>query len=98
MRPHVLWFDECYDELNYRFQSAMDAISLADILVVIGTTGTTTLPAHMLQVATMRGIPIVDINPTDNPFARAAMDGPGVWLQGSATEGMEALLSALLER
>ena len=95
MRPHVLWFDECYDEPNYRYQSAMEAISQADILVVVGTTGTTSLPAHMLQIASMRGIPVVDINPEDNPFARTAMNGPGVWLQCSATDGMGQLLHAL---
>ncbi len=96
MRPHVLWFDECYDEENYRFDSAMSAISKADVLVVVGTTGTTSLPAHMLQVATMRGIPVVDINPEDNPFARAAMRGPGLWLQCSATQGMEELSRAVV--
>jgi len=95
MRPHVLWFDECYDENNYRFESAVEAASTADALLVVGTTGTTSLPAHMLQIAKARGLPVVDINPNDNPFAHAAIAGPGTWVQSSATAGMSSVLSAL---
>src|SRR5512142_2002105 len=45
LRPHVLWFDECYDEPLYRAQSAMRAAADADILIVIGTSGATNLPS-----------------------------------------------------
>lgn len=95
MRPHVLWFDECYDEDQYRFQSAIHATETADALLVVGTTGATSLPAHMLQIALNRRIPIVDVNPDDNPFARAAARGPGGWLQCPATEGMVAIATVL---
>ena len=95
MRPHVLWFDECYNEEHYRFESAAAAASAASLLLVVGTTGTTSLPAHILQIARMRDIPVIDINPHDNPFARAAMSGSGTWLRMSATEGMDAILQAL---
>jgi NAD-dependent deacetylase len=95
MRPHVLWFDECYDESNYRFESAVASMADAEALIVVGTTGTTSLPAHMLQIAVMRGMFIVDINPEDNPFAQAAVGGPGTWLQQSATEGLMRVRCAL---
>ena len=95
MRPHVLWFDEYYNEEQYRFDSALAAINAADALIVVGTTGTTSLPAHLLHVAQTRGLVIVDINPNDNPFARAAQTGPGAWLAMSATEGVNAVLDAL---
>ena len=95
MRPHVLWFDECYDESNYRFESAVSSMADAEALIVVGTTGTTSLPAHMLQIAVMRGMFIVDINPEDNPFAQAAVGGPGTWLQQSATEGLMRVRCAL---
>jgi NAD-dependent deacetylase len=95
MRPHVLWFDEYYNEQHYRFESAVEAMNSADALIVAGTTGTTSLPAHMLQIAQMKRLVIVDINPNDNPFARAALNGPGTWLNTSATEGMALLLDEL---
>lgn len=95
MRPHVLWFDESYDEDNYRFESAVAAMADAEALIVVGTTGATSLPAHMLQIAKMRGIFVVDINPEDNPFARAAVRGPGAWLQTPATEGMRRVQTVI---
>jgi NAD-dependent deacetylase len=97
MRPHVLWFDEYYDEKNYRYESALRATTSADILIVVGTTGATSLPAHMLQIAMDRGIPVIDINPDRNPFARAAERGPGLWLNTTATEGMAQLTEVLLQ-
>ena len=56
-------------------------VQRADALVVVGTTGATTLPAKLLQIAQLRGIPVVDINPDDNPFARVAERSPGGWLR-----------------
>ena len=96
MRPHVLWFDECYDESNYRIDSTVSAMAAADALVVIGTTGATSLPAHMLQMANARGIPVYDVNPDDNPFARVAARGPGEWLNTTATEGMATLAEIII--
>ena len=32
-RPHVLWFDECYDEAHYRFNSSIQAAQEADFLI-----------------------------------------------------------------
>jgi chromate transport protein ChrA len=32
LRPHVLWFDECYDEENYSMDSALRAAAAADLL------------------------------------------------------------------
>ena len=96
MRPHVLWFDESYNENHYRFDSTMRAMNQADAMIVVGTTGTTSLPAHMLQIATMRDIPLYDINPNDNPFARAAMNGRGGWIQSTATSGVAAVRDAIV--
>ena len=94
MRPHVLWFDEYYDEELYRFESAIRATENADALIVVGTTGTTSLPAHMLAIAQHKGMVLVDINPAPNPFAEAATQTQGGWLRSSATDGMTAIMSA----
>ncbi|HEY5962283.1 MAG TPA: Sir2 family NAD-dependent protein deacetylase, partial [Polyangiaceae bacterium] len=45
LRPHVLWFDECYDEPLYRAESAMRAAANAALLIVVGTSGATNLPS-----------------------------------------------------
>jgi NAD-dependent deacetylase len=95
MRPHVLWFDETYDENRYRLNSTVQAGMDASVLIVVGTTGATSLPAHLLHLAVQKDIPIIDINPHANPFARAAQQGSGAWLGMSATEGMDIVVDAL---
>ena len=51
MRPHVLFFDECYSEELYRSSSAQAAISDADLLVVVGTMCCTSLPNRIVATA-----------------------------------------------
>jgi NAD-dependent deacetylase len=96
-RPHVLWFDECYDEPRFRADSALRAAATADLLVVVGTAGATNLPLQMAATAARRGVPIIDINvDPDNPFARhaAAHDG-GASLIGTASDLLPPLAAAL---
>lgn len=94
LRPHVLFFDECYDEENYRAESAMLAAGRAALLVVAGTSGATNLPMQIGELAWRRGIPIVDVNPEPNPFAELAA-GRGVALRGASGEWLPRLAAAL---
>ena len=71
-RPHVLWFDESYDEANFRFQSSIEAARLASLVIVIGTTGATSLPMHIGTMAAQRGVPMLVVNPEPNPFSAMA--------------------------
>jgi NAD-dependent deacetylase len=72
MRPHVLWFDEYYDELHYRSESALAAAERAELLVVVGTTGATTLPMVIANRCSLRGVPIIDVNVEATPFSALA--------------------------
>ncbi len=71
-RPHVLWFDECYDEEHYHLRSALNAARKTDLLLVIGTAGATSLPNQIAREVFHRGGAIVDINIDMNPFAQLA--------------------------
>ncbi|HLU67419.1 MAG TPA: Sir2 family NAD-dependent protein deacetylase [Kofleriaceae bacterium] len=84
-RPHVLWFDEYYDEALYRFESSLVAAAGASVLVTAGTAGATNLPNQMVAAALRAGALLVDINPDESPFARAAEDAGGLWLRGPAS-------------
>ncbi len=95
-RPHVLWFDECYDEERYRSRSATRAAERASLLVVVGTDGQTGLPQTMGRIARDRGIPIIDINPGRNPFARLAEAGRGGWICAPATRGVGWIRDAIM--
>jgi len=85
-RPHVLWFDEYYDEELYRFESSLRAAAGCAVLVTIGTSGATNLPSQMVMAARRGGGLLIDINPDEGPFAEAALGGGGLWLAGPATE------------
>ncbi len=96
LRPHVLWFDECYDEEHYRMDSALRAAERADLLLVVGTSGATNLPTQIGRVAYQRGAALVDVNPEENPFATlAARSGRGFFARGSACERLPAIVEAL---
>jgi NAD-dependent deacetylase len=95
-RPHVLWFDECYDEEHFRFQSSLQAAATADVLLVVGTAGATNLPMQVGQMALSSGATIVDINPEPNPFSAMAQRAQsGFYLQGAGGAYLPLVAEAL---
>ncbi|MGE0487913.1 MAG: NAD-dependent deacetylase [Vulcanimicrobiota bacterium] len=87
-RPHVLWFDECYDEAHFRFHSSLEATLTCGALVVAGSSGATNLPMQMAVMVSGRGGVMIDINPEANPFARMAEACGGLWLRTDAVDGL----------
>ncbi|MFO7567657.1 MAG: Sir2 family NAD-dependent protein deacetylase [Enhygromyxa sp.] len=98
-RPHILWFDEYYEEELYRSDSAIAAAERCDLLVVIGTSGAAAIPYHMAAVALQNDALVIDINPDLNPFAEHALDRArkqrGLWLRGSGTRWVPELVERL---
>jgi NAD-dependent deacetylase len=94
-RPHVLWFDECYDEERYRFESSIRTASEADLLITVGTSGATNLPMHVGSIAARRGALLVDVNPDRNPFSELAEATGGFACRGPSGEILPGLASAL---
>ncbi|HEU4383035.1 MAG TPA: Sir2 family NAD-dependent protein deacetylase [Anaeromyxobacteraceae bacterium] len=96
LRPHVLWFDEYYDEENYRMQSALRAAGEASLLLVVGTSGATNLPMQIGELAFRRNVAMVDVNPEYNPFAELAESAEkGFFARGTACERLPAIAAAL---
>jgi len=96
-RPHVLWFDECYDEPLFRFESSLKAAAEAALLIVVGTSASTTLPHHVVNLAAEAGAGIIDINIGDNAFGRVADQlANGIALRGPASEHVPAIADRLL--
>ncbi len=97
LRPHVLWFDEYYDEEHYRMQSALRAADQADLLLVVGTSGATNLPMQIGRLVFHRGKAMVDVNPEENPFAELAERAEhGFFARGSACERLPEIVAALV--
>jgi NAD-dependent deacetylase len=98
LRPHVLWFDEYYDEENYRMDTALRAASRADLLLVVGTSGATNLPMQIGELAWRRGIAMVDVNPEENPFSELCERSErGFFARGGAGERLPEIVLALTE-
>jgi NAD-dependent deacetylase len=71
-RPHVLWFDEMYDEPRFFLDSARELARTAALLVVAGTSAQTNLPWQVVTLARRAGATIIDVNTDDNPFGELA--------------------------
>ncbi len=71
-RPHVLWFDESYDEPRFHLDTVRRLATRAALLVVVGTSAQTNLPWQVVTLAARAGATIVDINVEDNPFGEIA--------------------------
>ncbi len=95
-RPHVLWFDEYYDEVHYRYQSSLAVASRTDVLLVVGASGATNLPLQVAAAVGDRGGLIIDVNLQPNPFSEYAQDMGGYSVQAASGVVLPEIVSALL--
>lgn len=98
LRPHVLWFDETYDEPRFRFYSALRAAGRTALLLTVGTSGATTLPMLVAQRAAATGATLVDINTDDNPFGTLAGQTGGAIVRRPATDALPNLVDTIVRR
>ena len=96
LRPHVLWFDESYDEIHYRFQSSLAAANQTDLLITVGTSGATNLPQQVAWLVFQNGGTVIDINLERNPFSELAENSPGgAFIQGASAEVLPEIAELL---
>ncbi len=96
-RPHVLWFDETYDEEHYRFESSLMAAQGCALLIVIGTSGATNLPMQIGAMVAQRPAPLVAVNPEPSPFTQMAERLPhGHFVAGTAGAVVPELVAELV--
>jgi NAD-dependent deacetylase len=95
-RPHVLLFDECYDETFYRFESSLRVATDTRLLIVVGTTGATTLPHHIVDTVYRNGGTIIDINIQENVFSDIALASPmGMFIKNTAAQTLAEMVELL---
>ena len=95
-RPHVLWFDETYNEVHFRFESALAAAAATGVLIVVGTSGATNLPNQVARTVKTRGGLIIDVNIEANVFTRLALaGGGGFFLRQPSATALPALADAV---
>ncbi len=95
-RPHVLWFDEAYNEKYYRYHSALKVAVLTDLLIIVGTSGSTNLPNQVAMEVKQHGGTVIDINIEENPFTSLALSSNrGYFMKEASSVALPAMLQAL---
>lgn len=65
LRPHVLWFDEYYDEHeDYRYADVLPAASGADLILFVGTSFSVGVTFNVVEIGLARGTPMFSIDPS----------------------------------
>jgi len=93
-RPHVLWFDESYDEPRYHLDTVRRLAGEACLIVVAGTSAQTNLPWQVVSLGARAGATIVDVNLEDNPFGDISRESGGV-IRGPAAAALSAIARAI---
>ncbi len=94
-RPHVLWFDESYDEPRYHLDTVRALARRATLLITVGTSAQTNLPWQVVELATAAGAKLIDVNPDPNPFGELARDR-GAEVRAAAGATLPALIDAMV--
>lgn len=82
-RPHILWFDEMYNEEWYCFESSLAHAQKTDLLIVVGTMGTTNLPSQIVSTVLSHGAKVIDINIEKNGLTHLIeSSGQGLYIEG----------------
>jgi NAD-dependent deacetylase len=95
-RPHVLWFDESYDEVRFHLDTVRRIAADAALVVVAGTSAQTNLPWQVVTLAARNGATIVDVNIEDNPFGDIALESGGV-VREPAAAALQAICGVLAD-
>jgi NAD-dependent deacetylase len=95
-RPHILLFDESYNEHHYHFHSSLKAARETALLIVVGTAGATNLPNQVAREVYLHNGVIIDINIETNPFAQLAENSTrGFFIREPSASALPALFAAL---
>lgn len=89
IRPNVVWFGEPLPEDAW--QQSVDAVTAADVLVVVGTSAIVYPAAGLAELALTHGIAVVEVNPEPTPLSECAT----VSLRETATQALPGLMQRL---
>lgn len=96
LRPHVLWFDECYDEAYFHYQTVLALAQHTDLLIIVGTSGATNLPAQVVMAAVRQGATLIDVNIERDPFSQFAENSQGGdFIQMSSGQALPHILTLM---
>ena len=95
-RPHILLFDESYNEHHYHFYSSLKAARETSLLIVVGTAGATNLPNQVAREVARQGGAIIDINIDANTFGTLAENSDrGFIIRRPSASALPDLITAM---
>jgi NAD-dependent deacetylase len=89
IRPNVVWFGEALPDLAW--QRSVEAVTNADLVVVVGTSSIVYPAAGLPELALANGIPVIEVNPEPTPLSNAAT----ATVRESAATALPTLLQRL---
>lgn len=89
IRPNVVWFGEPLPDAAW--QQSVDAVTHADLVVVVGTSSVVYPAAGLPELAVANGTPVIEINPEPTPLSASAT----VSLREKAAGALPGLLQRL---
>jgi NAD-dependent deacetylase len=98
LRPNILWFDEFYNEVFYKSDSAISLVQEAKLFIVVGTSGATNLPSILARMALEQGSLLLNIDIEENFFSRMFLNTPnGYFLKGKSSKILPKLVDILVK-
>jgi NAD-dependent deacetylase len=89
IRPDIVWFGEGLPDGPW--DAAVEAVTNADVVVVVGTSAVVYPAAGLPEYARARGAVVVEVNPEETPLSSTAT----VTLRESASTALPTLLQRL---
>jgi len=89
IRPKVVWFGEALPDDAWA--RSVDAVTTADVVIVVGTSSIVYPAAGLPELALARGTPVIEVNPERTPLS----DSATVSLRETAAGALPGLLQRL---
>lgn len=89
IRPEVVWFGEALP--TEAWERSVDAVTAADLAVVVGTSAVVYPAAGLPELALASGIPVIEVNPERTPLS----DSASISLRETAAAALPSLLQRL---
>ncbi|MCL9805499.1 hypothetical protein NAT51_08195 [Flavobacterium amniphilum] len=70
LRPHVLWFDEYYNEKYFKRDTVLRISKNTGLLFVMGTSGATNLPRTIAENVLAKNGMVVEVNIEESYFSQ----------------------------
>ena len=99
LRPHVLWFDENYDEKFFKKDSVLRVSKETGLLFILGTSGETQLPQKIAQNVLSNSGTVIEVNIEDSYFSGLLKDKKnGIVLNSKSTPFLIDLTKEIAKR